>query len=95
MNILFLNSVLKITVWLSLLIQIITAFVDIYVLRINIPESMKLIKQLVIFELIVQIIEGIFYIWLAFSLLTIPSISGISVNSFSKSSFNKGSSSSG
>ena len=74
MNIIFLNSVLKITVWLSLLIQIITAFVDIYVLRINIPESMKLIKQLVIFELIVQIIEGIFYIWLAYSLLTISNI---------------------
>ena len=74
MNILFLNSVLKITVWLSLLIQIITAFVDIYVLGIYIPKSMKLIKQLVIFELIVQIIEGIFYIWLAFSLLTISNI---------------------
>ena len=50
MNILFLNSVLKITVWLSLLIQIITAFVDIYVLGIYIPKSMKLIKQLVIFD---------------------------------------------
>ena len=74
MNILFLNSVLKITVWLSLLIQIITAFIDIYVLGIKIPESMKLIKQLVIFELLVQIIEGIFYIWLAFSLLTISNI---------------------
>jgi hypothetical protein len=74
MSILFLNSILKITVWLSLLIQIITAFVDIYVLRINIPESMKLIKQLVIFELIVQIIEGIFYIWLAYSLLSISNI---------------------
>ena len=35
---------------------------------------MKLIKQLVIFELIVQIIEGIFYVWLAYSLLTISNI---------------------
>ena len=74
MSILFLNSVLKITVWLSLFIQVITAFVDVYVLGINIPESMKLIKQLVIFELIVQIIEGIFYIWLAYSLLTVSNI---------------------
>ena len=51
----------------SLFIQIVTAIFDFYVLRLNIPKTLIILKKLLILELIVQLIEGSFYIWMIFS----------------------------
>lgn len=61
-------DIIKITAYLSLFVQIITAVIDIVVLRMNIPKTLTLLKEVLVMELIVQLIEGIFYIWLVFSL---------------------------
>jgi hypothetical protein len=48
----------------SLFIQLITGLIDIWGLNIPIPESANIFRQLLWIELIVQIIEFVFYIWL-------------------------------
>ena len=65
---------LKITVYMSLLIQILTGLFDFYVIQLNIPNKLILLKQVLIMELIVQLIEGIFYVWLAFNIASITNI---------------------
>jgi bacteriorhodopsin len=51
------------TAYVSLFVQFITGLIDIWGLTLPVDESTKLFKQLLIIELIVQIIEFIFYIW--------------------------------
>ena len=65
---------IKITVYLSLLIQVITGVFDYYVIQLNIPSKLLIIKEVLIMELIVQIVEGIFYIWLALNITTVTNI---------------------
>jgi len=67
-------DILKITVYLSLLIQIFTGLFDYYVIQLNIPNKIIILKQLLIMELIVQIVEGIFYIWLAINIAAVANI---------------------
>jgi bacteriorhodopsin len=64
-------DIIKITAYLSLFVQIIVAVIDIVVLRMNIPKTLTLLKEVLIMELIVQLIEGIFYVWLVISLVSI------------------------
>lgn len=65
---------IKITVYISLLVQVITGVFDFYVIKLNIPSNLLIIKEVLIMELIVQLIEGIFYIWLAFNITTVANI---------------------
>ena len=67
-------DLLKITVYLSLLVQIITGLFDYYVVRLNVPNKLIILQQLLIMELIVQIVEGIFYVWLALNIATVANI---------------------
>lgn len=67
-------DILKITVYLSLLIQIFTGLFDYYVIQLNIPNKLIILKQVLIMELIVQIVEGIFYIWLAINIASVANI---------------------
>jgi bacteriorhodopsin len=67
-------DLLRISVFVSLLIQIFTGLFDFYVIRLNIPNKLLILQQVLIMELIVQIIEGVFYTWLA---LNISSLSNI------------------
>lgn len=48
----------------SLIIQIITGIVDLYVLTIPVPTPFLILKDLLFLELLVQILEGGFYVWL-------------------------------
>ena len=48
----------------SLIVQFLTAVVDFYVLSLAIPASFSLLRELLIMELLVQIIESSFYIWM-------------------------------
>lgn len=67
-------DLLKISVYLSLLIQVFTGLFDYYVIQLNIPSKLIVLKQVLIMELIVQIIEGIFYIWLALNIASVANI---------------------
>lgn len=57
-------NIIESTGILSLIVQFLTAIVDFYVLSLTVPTSFNLIRELVIMELIVQIIESSFYIWM-------------------------------
>ena len=59
---------------LSLVVQIITAIIDFYVLSLAIDPSFNLIRELVIMELTVQIIEGSFYVWMLTNINKIKNI---------------------
>jgi hypothetical protein len=67
-------DLLKITVYLSLLIQIFTGLFDYYVIQLNIPSKIIILQQLLIMELIVQIVEGIFYTWLSLNIASVANI---------------------
>jgi hypothetical protein len=49
---------------LSLIIQLVTGVVDIYALNLTIPPSFTLLHDLLLMELIVQVIEFSFYVWM-------------------------------
>ena len=59
---------------LSLVVQIITAIIDFYVLSLAIDPSFNLIRELVIMELTVQIVEGSFYVWMVSNIHKIKNI---------------------
>lgn len=67
-------SIIYITGVLSLIIQIITGLFDYYVLKLDIPKELSLLRELLLTEFIVQIIEGIFYIWMVINFSSIRNI---------------------
>ena len=69
-----LNYTMVFTVFLSLWVQILTGGIDIYVLSLDHPDEIHLLRHLLILELVVQLIEGIFYVWLAYSFKTVNNI---------------------
>jgi hypothetical protein len=68
-----LHSVLLKTVYLSLFVQIITGVTDVYVLFTVTGEKL-ILKALLLLEIIVQAIEGSFYIWLASMFSTVKDV---------------------
>ena len=63
-----------ITLIISIIVQIITGGIEIVALFIKVPSAYSLIRELLIFEFIVQLIEGIFYIWLAYNFTKIINV---------------------
>jgi hypothetical protein len=61
----------------SLIVQLITGILDFYAINLTIPASFILIRELLIMELIVQIIEFGFYIWMVFNFNSIKNITPI------------------
>ena len=59
--------VFYITLVISIIVQIITGFIELAAFFVKIPNIYLLIRQLLIVELIVQFIEGGFYFWLAYN----------------------------
>lgn len=53
------------TVYASLLIQILTGLLDIYVLQLPIAPDLAILKKLLGIEIAVQVVEGSFYGWFA------------------------------
>jgi hypothetical protein len=56
-----------ITLVISIIVQIITGGIEIGAFFIKVPTAYSLIRELLILELVVQIIEGAFYFWLAYN----------------------------
>ena len=64
---------------LSLFIQIITGLIDYYVLTLPTAPDLNLLRELLLLEFIVQIVEGAFYVWLVFA---ISSATNITLNRY-------------
>ena len=62
------------TLIISIIIQIITGGIEIGALFIKVPTTHLLIRQLLILEVVVQIIEGMFYFWLAYNFTKVLNI---------------------
>lgn len=62
------------TLKLSIYVQFATLAINLMVSRKNIPREYYIIKELFFLELFVQIIEGLFYIWLAYNFKKISNI---------------------
>ena len=58
------SRIIFITGAMSLIIQILTGIFDFYVLTLKVSENMNILRNLLILEFIVQVIEGSFYIWM-------------------------------
>jgi len=56
-----------ITLVISIIVQIITGIIEIGAFFVKVPTIYTIIKQLLALELAVQILEGIFYFWLAYN----------------------------
>ena len=56
-----------ITLILSIIVQFVVGLLEFGTLFINVEPKYRIIKQLLILEVIVQIIEGSFYFWLAYN----------------------------
>lgn len=56
------------TAYTSFGIQVFTGIIDALALKFHIPEKFQILRNVLILELIVQIIEGVFYIWLLHAL---------------------------
>ena len=67
----FTITTVKNTIWFSLLIQLITGIIPLHTLFININEKHNILKDILILETVVQFIEMLFYIWIAFAVLNI------------------------
>ena len=72
-------DVLKITVYISLIIQISTLIFNVGILSLDnfddsFQDDVEILIQLVWLGLIVQIIEGTFYVWLAYYIDIISNI---------------------
>ena len=58
---------IKNTIWFSLLIQLITGIISLTGLLITLPDKDKILTDILGLETIVQIIEGAFYLWIAYA----------------------------
>ena len=61
------KNLFYITLVISIIVQIITGIIEIGAFFVKVPTAYFLIKQLLILELVVQFIEGSFYVWLAYN----------------------------
>jgi hypothetical protein len=55
------------TLVISIIVQIVTGLIEIGAFFVKVPPIYSLIKQLLMLELLVQLVEGIFYFWLAYN----------------------------
>jgi hypothetical protein len=56
-----------ITLVISIIVQIITGIIEIGAFFVKVPTIYAIIRQLLLIELVVQFIEGMFYVWLAYN----------------------------
>ena len=65
------RSLFYITLVISVVVQVVTGIIEmwaaIYAFYVNVPRENYIIKQLLYLELLVQAIEGLFYIWLVYN----------------------------
>jgi len=63
-----------ITLIISVIVQIITMIIELGTLFVDVPNTYSLIRQLLILEVSVQIIEGLFYVWLVYNFTQVVNV---------------------
>ena len=56
-----------VTLVISIIVQVITGVIDLSAYFVKVPTTYSIIRQLLIIELVVQFLEGVFYVWLAYN----------------------------
>ena len=62
------KSLLVLTVYISLFVQLATGLLDVVALQFKVIPRAIILRQALILELIVQIVEFVFYLWLVFAI---------------------------
>jgi hypothetical protein len=62
------------TLVISIVVQIITGIIEIGAFFVQVPTIYSLIRQLLIMELVVQVIEGSYYFWLAYNFTKVVNV---------------------
>jgi bacteriorhodopsin len=72
----YLNSykLFAFTLHLSIAVQVITGFIEFFALFVSVDNNIKFLKEVLVIECIVQIIELLFYIWLFINLQNVTNI---------------------
>jgi bacteriorhodopsin len=70
----FKKTYMYLSLKISIIVQIITAFIQVFSLFIKVPSSYIILKQLLVLENIVQVIQGSFYAWLFFNIKSVTNI---------------------
>jgi len=63
-----------ITLLISIIVQIISGIIEVGAFFVKVPTIYSIIKQLLVIELIVQFLEGFFYVWLSYNHTKISNI---------------------
>ena len=63
-----------VTLVISIIIQVIATIVESYALLAKIPVEFMLLRQLLIVEVLVEFIQAIFYLWLAYNFNTLTDV---------------------
>ena len=71
------NNRIEDTMNISIIIQFITLIINIYVLVLPVTGIAVLLRQLLFFEFVVQIIEMLFYVWMSSNLSIIKNITSV------------------
>lgn len=64
----FKNTYLHLSLKLSVIVQIIAAFIQFFSMFVSVPPAYVILKQLLFLENIVQVVQGSFYAWLVYNI---------------------------
>ena len=68
------SSLLKKSVFFSLFVQITTGVIQLYALTLTLPKNHEILHSILATETIVQFIEAVFYMWLAYGLYNLRDV---------------------
>ena len=59
------------TIWFSLVMQLITSLIPLRGFFISLPEEHKILSDILALETVVQFVEMVFYVWIAYAVLNV------------------------
>ena len=63
-----------VTLVISIVVQVITGIIEVGAFFVKVPAVYSIIRQLLIIELVVQFLEGMFYVWLAYNFAKVVNV---------------------
>lgn len=63
-----------VTLVISIIVQIITGIIEVGAFFVKVPTVYSIIRQLLVLELVVQFLEGTFYVWLAYNFTRVVNV---------------------
>ena len=68
------KKVFYVTLVVSIVVQILTGIIELGAFFVKVPSKYLLIRQLLTIELVVQFLEGLFYVWLAYNFVHVVNV---------------------